>query len=202
MLQGWDCVPPHPTCSASHRTRYHTLQDTSATPPRAQIITDFLPSPLQIWLWSIFGQWVAKNYPTPFGMYQLTHVLQQVWQSKLFRPSSSTSQCCIECLSDNGSHTCCGMPWTWVASMSMTLKKKGGVILECTSLFWLLEIKWVLYKLLLNDWNKVSFSKLPMAFVCIFQLSVHVALNVLVTNHHACHHKQVKQVSVLSACRI
>ena len=32
---------------------------------------------------------VAKNYPTPVDVYQLTHVLQQVWQSKLFRPSSS-----------------------------------------------------------------------------------------------------------------
>ena len=40
----------------------------------------------------------------------------------------------------------------------------------------------------------VSFSKLLMAFVCIFQLSdgVHVALNVLVTNYHACHHKRFK----------
>ena len=27
-----------------------------------------------------------------------------------------------------------------------------------------------------------------MAVVCIFQLSVHVALDFLVTNHHACHH--------------
>ena len=45
----------------------------------------------------------------------------------------------------------------------------------------------------------VSFLKLPMAFVCIFQLSVHVALNFLMTNHHACHHKHFKQVSVSSA---
>ena len=48
----------------------------------------------------------------------------------------------------------------------------------------------------------MMFSKLPMAFVCIFQLSVHVADNVLVTYHHACHHEQFKQVSVLSARRI
>ena len=50
----------------------------------------------------------------------------------------------------------------------------------------------------------VSFSKLLMAFVSIFQLSdsVHVVLNFLVTNYHACHHKQFKQVSVLNACRI
>ena len=48
----------------------------------------------------------------------------------------------------------------------------------------------------------VSFSKLPMTFVCIFQLSVHVALKFLVTNHHAYHHKHFKQVSVLSACGI
>ena len=46
------------------------------------------------------------------------------------------------------------------------------------------------------------FSKMPMAFVCIFQLSVHVVLIFLVTNHHAHRHKQFKQVSVLSACRI
>ena len=67
----------------------HTLQDTSATPHRAQVITDFLLHTLQIWLPSIFGQGVAKNYPTLVDVYQLTRVLQQVWQSKLFRPSSS-----------------------------------------------------------------------------------------------------------------
>ena len=48
----------------------------------------------------------------------------------------------------------------------------------------------------------VNLSNLLMAFVCIFQLIVHTALNFLVTNHHASHHKQFKQVSVLSACRI
>ena len=32
---------------------------------------------------------LAKNYPTPVDVYQLTRVLQQVWQSKLFRPLSS-----------------------------------------------------------------------------------------------------------------
>ena len=88
-LQGRDCVPPHPTCSASHGTRCHTLRDNNATPLRAQVITGFLLPTLQIWLLSIFGQRVAKNYPTPVDVYQLTRVLQQVWQSKLFRPLSS-----------------------------------------------------------------------------------------------------------------
>ena len=47
------------------------------------------------------------------------------------------------------------------------------------------------------------FFKITSGFcLCVFQLGVHVALNFLVTNHHACHHKQFKQVSVLSACRI
>ena len=92
-LQGWDCVPPHPKCSASHGTKCHTLQDNSATPHRAQVITDLLPPTLQIWLQSIFGQRVAKNYLTPVDVYQLTRVLQQVWQSKLFRPSSSPQVC-------------------------------------------------------------------------------------------------------------
>ena len=143
---------PYQTCSASHGTRCHTLRDSNATLHRAQVITYFLlPSP-KTWLLSIFWQWVAKNYPTPVDVYQLTRVLQQVWQSKLFRPSSSTSQCCIKCLSYNGSHTCCGLLWT--RDTSVTLKKKGGVILLHTSLLLLLEIKWVLYKLLLSDWNK------------------------------------------------
>ena len=88
-LQERDCVLPHPTCSASHATRCHTLQDNSATPHRAQVITDFLPPALRIWLPSIFGQRVTKNYLTPVDVYQLTRVLQQVWQSKLFRPLSS-----------------------------------------------------------------------------------------------------------------
>ena len=66
-----------------------TLQDNNATPDCARDITDFLPPALLIWLPSIFGQRVAKNYPTPVDVYQLTHVLQQVWQGKLFRPSSS-----------------------------------------------------------------------------------------------------------------
>ena len=46
----------------------------------------FIGYTVQIWLLSIFGQRVAKNYPTPVDVYQLTHVLQQVWQSKLFNP--------------------------------------------------------------------------------------------------------------------
>ena len=91
-----------------------------------RVITDFLLPTPQIWLQSIFGQRVAKNYLTPVDVYQLTRVLQQVWQSKLQTLVLSTSQCCIECLSDNGGHTCYGLPWTWVASV--TLKKKGGVI--------------------------------------------------------------------------
>ena len=69
-------------------TRCHTLQDTNATPHRAQVIMDFLPPALQIWLPSIFRR-VAKNCPTPVDVYHLTRVLQQVWQSKLLRPSSS-----------------------------------------------------------------------------------------------------------------
>ena len=63
MLQGQDCVPPHPTCSASHGNRCHTLQDSGVTPHRARVITDFLPPALWIWLPSIFGQRVAKNTP-------------------------------------------------------------------------------------------------------------------------------------------
>ena len=66
---------------------------------------DFLPPTPQIWLVSIVGQRVAKNYLTPVDVYQLTRVLQQVWQSKLFRLLSST-----KCLSNNGSHTYCGLP--------------------------------------------------------------------------------------------
>ena len=138
MLQEWDCMPPHPVCSASHRTRCHTLQDNNDTPHRAWAITYFLPPTLQIWLPSIFGQRVAKNYPTLVDVYQLTGVLQQVWQSKLFRPSSSPRVSAVS----NVFQTCCGLPWSWVTSA--TLKKKDGVILEGTSLLLLLEIKWVL----------------------------------------------------------
>ena len=65
------------------------ISDNSATPHRARVITYFLLPALQIWLLSIFGQRVAKNYLTPVDVYQLTRVLQQVWQSKLFRSSSS-----------------------------------------------------------------------------------------------------------------
>ena len=168
---------------------------------RAGVITDLLPPTLQIWLQSIFGQRVAKNYLTPVDVYQLTRVLQQVWQSKLFRPSSSTSQCCIKCLSYNGSHTCCGLLWTRVTSV--TLKKKGGVILLHTSLLLLLEIKWVLYKLLLSDWNKCCLFQNYQWILSVYFSSVFMwPLIFLVTNHHACYHKQFKQVSVLSACRI
>ena len=126
-------MPPHPTCPASHGTECHTLQDNSATPHRARVITDVLPPTLQIWLLSIFGQRVAKNNLTPVDVYQLTRVLQQVWQSKLQTLVLSTSQCCIECLSDNVGHTCCGLPWTRLASV--TLKKKGGVISYYACLF-------------------------------------------------------------------
>ena len=78
----------HPTCSSNMLSGCHTFQDNNATPHRARVITDFLPPAPQIWLQSIFGR-VAKNYPTLVDVYQLTRVLQQVWQSKLFRPSSS-----------------------------------------------------------------------------------------------------------------
>ena len=56
MLPGRDCVPPHPTCPASHGTRCHTLQDDKATSHSAQVITDFLLHALQIWLLSVFDK--------------------------------------------------------------------------------------------------------------------------------------------------
>ena len=77
LSKPWDQVP------------HFALHDNNAAPHRAQVIADYLLPTLQIWLLSIFGQRVAKNYPTPVDVYQLTRVLQQVWQSKLFRPLSS-----------------------------------------------------------------------------------------------------------------
>ena len=132
-LQGRDCVPPHPTCSASYGTRCHTFQDNNATPYRAWVITDLLLHAPQIWLPSVFGQRVAKNYPTHVDVYDLTRVLQQVWQSKLFRPSSSPRV--------NAAQTVFQIMAAIPAVASVTLKEMGGVILESMSLLLLLEIK-------------------------------------------------------------
>ena len=74
--------------SSGHH-RFLTELRSSQISHRAQVITDFLLPTPQIWLRSVFGQRVAKDYPTPVDVYQLTCGLQQVWQSRLFRPSSS-----------------------------------------------------------------------------------------------------------------
>ena len=61
-----------------------TLQDDNAIPHRDQVITDFLPPTLQIWLLSMVGQRVVakkQQHPMPVDVKQLTHFLQQEWQN-------------------------------------------------------------------------------------------------------------------------